>query len=204
MSIEKRYNKIYAESEHTFGAGEPEDAVRRVLETKSGGTALELAAGQGRNALFLAQNGFAVTAIDLSSAGIDTLIKHARDRGLTVEGRVGDVRTAEIAGQYDVLVCTYALHHMSQGEAAALIGRMMEHTNPDGINVITAFTRDGDFYRDDTSTTQMFLEHDELKNMYAGWEILFYEESEHAALDVRPDGTPKRNVVAKLVARKPQ
>ena len=56
------------------------------------GRALDIACGLGRNALFLARHGFAVDAIDISSAGLAIARRKALERGLTVnwvQGRPG-------------------------------------------------------------------------------------------------------------------
>jgi len=49
------------------------------------GTALDLACGAGRNALWLAEHGWSVTAVDGAPAAIDILLKRASERALRVE-----------------------------------------------------------------------------------------------------------------------
>ena len=58
------------------------------------GPVLDVAAGDGRNALWLARQGFAVTAVDIAPAAIARLEAAARERGLSVAGRVADLDTA--------------------------------------------------------------------------------------------------------------
>lgn len=48
------------------------------------GHALDLACGRGRNAFYLAENGFQVTAADISDTGLDALAKEARKRKLAI------------------------------------------------------------------------------------------------------------------------
>ena len=49
------------------------------------GSALDLACGAGRNALWLAEHGWSVTAVDGAPAAIDILLKRASERALRVE-----------------------------------------------------------------------------------------------------------------------
>lgn len=58
-----KYEKVYSEHECVFGI-EPTPVVKKVLEHITYGKVLDLGAGEGRNSLFLAENGFEVTAID--------------------------------------------------------------------------------------------------------------------------------------------
>ena len=65
--LEKKYDGIYS----NFEDGKPEEIVTKIPTRK--GTALELGAGQGRNAIWLAKNGYSVEAVDISSVGVDLI-----------------------------------------------------------------------------------------------------------------------------------
>jgi tellurite methyltransferase len=56
--------------------------VREFLDYKHSGKILDLGVSEGRNALFLAQNGFDVTGVDLSEAGINKFEALARQLGV--------------------------------------------------------------------------------------------------------------------------
>ena len=58
------------------------------------GPVLDVAAGDGRNALWLARQGLAVTAVDIAPAAIARLEAAARECGLSIAGRVADLDTA--------------------------------------------------------------------------------------------------------------
>ena len=62
------WDRRYSREMYLYGK-EPVDFLRQVAGRLRVGTALLLAAGEGRNAVFLAQQGFAVTAIDISGKG---------------------------------------------------------------------------------------------------------------------------------------
>ncbi|HVJ29660.1 MAG TPA: methyltransferase domain-containing protein, partial [Gammaproteobacteria bacterium] len=55
------------------------------------GRALDVACGAGRNALFLAANGYEVTALDISGVGLDRGRRAAAERGLTVDWLCADL-----------------------------------------------------------------------------------------------------------------
>ena len=204
MSLENHYNKIYSENEKTFGGGKPEKVVSNIIKYKTSGSVFELGAGEGRNSLFLAEQGFDITTQDISQVGVEKLTKAAQEKGLKVQAEVKDIRTLSHDRNYDVFVCTYVLHHLSREDALELIKQIQEHTNEEGLNTITTFTENGDFYRNNPDTENFYPKEGELRKLYVGWEVLEYEEVENRAFAKRPDGSPMINISAKLIARKPR
>jgi SAM-dependent methyltransferase len=78
------------------------------------GRALDVACGAGRNALFLAAHGFAVTAVDVSSVALDLGQRAATERGLNVEWLLADLDEdpARVlpAGSFDLIVWVRYVH----------------------------------------------------------------------------------------------
>ncbi len=70
---------------------EPNRFVVEVCEGLAPGRALDLAAGEGRNALWLAARGWDVTALDFSPVAVERARKRARAAGVTLRAEVADV-----------------------------------------------------------------------------------------------------------------
>ena len=69
------------------------------------GRALDVACGAGRNALYLAEAGYEVDAIDISSVALDRLRETAQTRGVEVTCIETDLESAELPNQsYDLIV----------------------------------------------------------------------------------------------------
>jgi SAM-dependent methyltransferase len=64
--------------------GQPSAVLKQWIDRIPRGRALDLACGSGRNALFLAANGFEVDAVDISDAALDIGRRRARQAGLRV------------------------------------------------------------------------------------------------------------------------
>ncbi|MBU1009839.1 MAG: methyltransferase domain-containing protein [Bacteroidetes bacterium] len=62
----------------------PDKYLIKNLSRLKPGHALDLACGRGRNAFYLAENGFQVTAADISDTGLNVLAKEALKRGLEI------------------------------------------------------------------------------------------------------------------------
>jgi SAM-dependent methyltransferase len=72
------------------------------------GRALDLAAGEGRNAIWLAENGWTVTAVDFSRAGLQKAAHLATARGVTLELVEADVTAyAPDPGAFDLVLVAY-------------------------------------------------------------------------------------------------
>ena len=75
--------------------GAPESFLQREAANLPCGRVLDLAAGDGRNALWLAAQGFEVTAVDIAPAATARLLEHAAARGLAVTALTLDLDDPE-------------------------------------------------------------------------------------------------------------
>jgi SAM-dependent methyltransferase len=107
----------------------PTALLREWLPRLPRGRALDVACGAGRNALFLAANGFAVTALDISSVALERGRRAAEERGLDIEWLCvdldDDVAAAVPAGGFDLIVWVRYVHR-------TLLPRLLERLNDGG------------------------------------------------------------------------
>jgi SAM-dependent methyltransferase len=96
------WDERYAATELVWSAG-PNQFVESELADLPPGRALDLACGEGRNARWLAERGWQVTAMDFSKVAVE------KGRGLhdAVDWRVGDARTADLPPHLDLVVIAY-------------------------------------------------------------------------------------------------
>jgi SAM-dependent methyltransferase len=111
-------------------SGEPNALVAGLLADAPPGTAVDLAAGEGRHALWLAGRGWRVTAVDFSATGL----ARGRDRPGAAEGVdwvAADVRTwAGPAGPVDLVLVAYL--HLPRPELEDLLERAVGWLRPGG------------------------------------------------------------------------
>lgn len=177
---------------------EPRDIVKKILEYKKSGTALDLGAGFGRNSIFLSQNGFKVTAVELHSKPLENLIKNSKENNVTIEIVQEDIRNYKPSKQFDVVISNMVLHFLSREEILSCIQIMKDAANNGGLNVISVYTD-----KNLINLRSYLFKTNELKDMYGDWKILDYDESSYVAEteDVK-DGGPKERYVALLIAEK--
>ena len=79
-----RWDAIFASREFRFNR-EPNGFLAEVAKTLTPGKALEIGAGQGRNAIYLAQQGWDVTGVDSSAEGIGQARQRADELDVTLQ-----------------------------------------------------------------------------------------------------------------------
>lgn len=88
-------------------SSEPNATVAEIVGPLPPGRAVDLGAGEGRHALWLARKGWTVTAVDFSAVGIDRGRAVAAAQGLTVDWVVADVREWQPSGPVDLVLVAY-------------------------------------------------------------------------------------------------
>ena len=72
------------------------------------GRALDLGCGEGRNAVWLATQGWSVTGVDFADVGVDKGRRLAEAEGVSVEWVVADLRAYQPEGDaYDLVIVLY-------------------------------------------------------------------------------------------------
>ena len=165
----------------------PTPLVERFLGDVEPGTALDLAAGTGRNAIWLAQRGWEVTAVEGAPTAADILEKRSGRLALSVRAVVADLQKGEFAIQpaaWDAItICYYLQRDLIEWAKAGLrLG---------GILIAIVHTTEGD-----EQPTETRMSAGELLTYFRGWEILHQYEG-------KPDDPEHRRSVAEIVARRP-
>jgi SAM-dependent methyltransferase len=115
------WDQRYAATDLVWGAG-PNRFVVQEFTGLPPGQALDLAAGEGRNALWLAEQGWQVLALDFSRVAIKRGHRLAAERGVEVSWVVADVLSAHLPdGSFDGVLVAY-LHLPAPRRAAVLAG----------------------------------------------------------------------------------
>lgn len=127
------YDKHYQQG-NLFGAPYPE-FVAFMADWEPKGTVLDVGCGQGRDALFLANQGYQVTGIDASALGIEQMVAAAETQNLTLTGIVADFYSYPFSQTYDVVVLDSILHFQKKDLARdlALPQTLTEQLNPGGL-----------------------------------------------------------------------
>jgi SAM-dependent methyltransferase len=149
------------------------------------GRALDLACGSGRNALWLAERGWSVTAVDGSEVAIELLRKRAEERGWEIDASVADLEKGFVIerGSWDLIAMCYYLQRDLFEPAKAGV-------RPGGLVLAIVHIPQPGF-----EDSRFSLPAGELATHFQGWQILHSYEGP-------PEDPAHKRWVAEIVARR--
>ena len=132
------WDERYQRDTLTYGA-EPNDFLIEQVGLLQAGSCLCLAEGQGRNAVWLAGQGFAVTAVDQSRVGMERAQDLAAERGVTLATEVADLAHYDLGSEsWDNIISIFG--HLPSGLRRHVHRRVVEALRPGGIFLLEAYT----------------------------------------------------------------
>jgi len=165
------------------------------------GKVLDLGCGNGRNSLYLANKGFDVTAWDKNPNSLSNLQRIRDAEGLeTLHIDSVDLNSLTFDGEYDFILSTVVMMFLEAKTIPGLIANMQRCTKPGGHNLIVAAMDTAD-YPCNVGFPFAFKE-GELRNYYAGWELLKYNEEVGELHRTDEQGNRIKLRFATLLARK--
>jgi rhodanese-related sulfurtransferase len=170
-------------------AWRPSPFLERVRPELPGGRALDLAAGSGRDGVFLALHGWRAEAWDHDAGALARARALAAGAGVALETRVVELVEAappELEAAWDVIVVVRFLHR-------PLMPWIERALAPGGALVYETF-RTGQERYGRPKNPRFLLEPGELRTAFPTLEVEHYEEDE-------PEGGP---ILARLLARRPR
>lgn len=166
----------------------PDPWLQRIVPFLPPGAALDIACGMGRHAIYLAQHGFKVTALDYSPVALELLRTEAQRRQLRIDILQTDLEHEPQlpTRSFDLAINLFYLYR-------PLLHRVMTLIRPGGFFVLRTFSQVGT-EQYGTVRKEISLEPGELLQLFAGWDILLHEEG------LEP--SKKGGTLAGMVARK--
>ena len=170
---------------------EPNPFLKKVLRFLPKGRALDIASGEGRNAVFLARNGFHVDAIDISERGLKKTRRLAREVRVKVHTIQADLDRHPIEeGRYDLIANFYFLRR-------SLIPGLKRGLRKGGKIIFETYTLEHrTLGSEGPKQARYYLKPNELLRLFKNFNILFYREG------IFREGGRKK-AVASLIAEKP-
>ena len=194
------WDQRYAADEYVYGK-KPNDFLAEVSGRLAPGKVLCLAEGEGRNAVFLAGRGHAVTAVDASAVGLEKARKLAAERGVEIAVRVADLADFAIApASWDAVVAIFC--HLPPDLRRLVHRRVVDGLRPGGRFILEAYTpRQLQFKTGGPPTAELLVTLADLQAELTG---LDFEIAEEVERDIHEGHSHfGRGAVVRVVARKP-
>ena len=157
---------------HTHESGlEPAEFLVENIELLPKGRVLDIAMGNGRNAIYLAKLGFTVEGVDISIEAVKSALELAKKDGVTITAQVAnledDYRIEK--GTYDVIICFNYLQR-------AVIPQIKRGWRKGGMVVYETFIIDQAKLFGKPRNPNYLLKHNELLDMFSDFRCLRYRE----------------------------
>lgn len=134
------------------------------------GLVLDVAMGNGRNAVYLAGMGFKVEGVDISSERVNSALESAREAGVSLSARVADLEDGYRIqkGAYDLIICFYYLHR-------PLLSEISNGLKPGGMVIYETYIVDQAQWGKPKNPDHL-LKHNELLRSFPDLRCLRYRE----------------------------
>lgn len=185
----ERWNRILTAPAPAFNT-KPNTFLVEMTQGRPAGRALDVGMGQGRNAIYLAQQGWAVTGFDPADQAVAAAEAEATRLGVKLTTRVQRDDQFDFGKeQWDLIVLSYV-------GLRNLVPRLYDSLKPGGVVIVEGF------HRDATKTTSIggavVFDTNELLKLFERFRVVRYEDTEGVG-----DFGMQRTRLVRLCAQKP-
>jgi len=208
MNQETTWSQRYRDAgeQYLFGTAPNRFLAHRAALLQRGRTALSLADGEGRNSVWLAEQGLEVTAVEISAVAVEKARRLAAGRQVEVRFLAADMLApdwppAELANAFDWVIGIF-IQFVGPAERARQFAVMQEATRPGGRILLHGYTpKQLDYRTGGPSAVENLYTEDLLRAAFADWEIEELVDYEDDLTE--GSGHRGRSALIGLVARKP-
>lgn len=180
-----KWDDRYGEPGFAFGDKANDFLRQSVSYLPPQGRVLCLAEGEGRNSVFLAQQGYEVIAVDASAVGLAKARKHAADKGVEIETIVADLADFQLEyQQYDGIVAIFC--HLFPELRKKLHRQVVKALKPGGVILLECYTpKQLEFGTGGPALRELLVGIETLKQELLGLDILLAQEIEREVVEGR-------------------
>ena len=164
---------------------------------------LDIGCGEGKDAVFLARNGYKVTAFDVSEQGLSKARELADNCNVKIDFFKADVRDFRLEKDFDIIFSSGVFQYIHQEQRRNFIDSLKAHTTVNGINVINVFVRkpfiplppdieESEITAGDWNSGELFM-------YYHDW---LFRKNEEKIFDCNSSGIPHKHCMDVLIAEK--
>ncbi|MET0100980.1 MAG: class I SAM-dependent methyltransferase [Sedimenticola sp.] len=169
------WNERYSHEAYAYGV-EPNTFLTAMYNKLPSGRTLCIGEGEGRNAVWLAEQGNTVTAVDISEVGLKKANKLAQSHGVTITTVHADLTNYEIeSGQWDAIVSIFC--HLPPALRKDVHSRCVDGLRPGGVFLLEAYSPMQLEYKTGGPTTgEMMMDVPSLTTELGGLEFIHLQE----------------------------
>ncbi len=199
------YEERYKSEEYYWGL-KPNDLCYEIMRLRPPVRpyrVLEIGCGEGKDAVFLAKNGYMVTAFDAAQSGLDKAQSLADKSGVHIDLFKADIRDWRPEQQYDIIYSSGVFCYVEKALRKEFIDSLKEHTAAGGLNVVNVFVEKPFIaVPPDREKSESFKKgwlSGELFMYYHDW---LFRKNDEIIFDCMSSGTPHQHCMDILIAEK--
>jgi SAM-dependent methyltransferase len=175
-------------------------ALLRVAAWRGPGTALDLGAGEGADAIRLAKLGYHVDAVEMSTVACEKIKRFACSEGVRVRVRNEPAETADLTGaDYDLVLMNGSLHYIRDKQH--VLHRVLAASAADAVHAVSLFST-ATPVPDEHAVIPVFPDDEggAVEHFYHGWKTLYHTYERGRAEHSHPGFKPHAHSHIKLIA----
>lgn len=196
------YEEEYRTQEYYWGT-EPNKVCYQVLQLMPPNQhvkLLDIGCGEGKDAVFFARNGYDVTALDVSDAGIEKTKRLAEKIGVHVNVFKADILDYRLDTHFDIIFSSGVLHYIKPEFRKEIFDNYKQYTTQNGLHVFNVFVNKPFIAPPPEKESNAFKWYSgELLAHYHDWLI---KDSSEVVFDCNSSGIPHKHAMTKIIAQK--
>ena len=202
MALKTNYEKWYEGDDYFWGLEPAElcDELCKLMPPGKDIKVLDIGCGEGKDAIYLAEKGYDVTAFDITENGIRKTKKLASERNVEVNAFIADINDFEIEEKFDIIYSTGTIQYLDDDKIDAFFEKVKNMTNDNGLNWFNVFV-DKPFIPlpPDWDVGEKMWQTAKLFTYYPDWK---FERIDETIFECHSSGIPHLHCMDVLVARK--
>ncbi len=161
---------------------------------------LDIGCGEGKDAVYMAQKGYDVTAFDLTENGIRKTIQLAAQKGVDIKAYVDDINIFETEEQFDIIYSSGTVQYLFDENKENFFNKLEKITRPDGIVFFNVFVEKSFLeLPPDWDKEEKMWKSGELFTYFADWK---FERIDEVIFEDNSGGIPHYHCMDTIICRK--
>ena len=162
---------------------------------------LDMGCGEGKDAVFLAKNGYLVSAFDVSDSGLEKGKRMAEKCGTYVDFFKANILDYQLSEKFDIIFSSGVFHYITPNIRIDIAENLKQYTNENGVHAINVFV-EKPFIKPapDKEITENYLwKSGELFYYYHDWLL---RRTDEVIFDCNSSGVPHQHCMDIMIAEK--
>ena len=202
MALITQYEKWYESEDYFWGTTEAElcHELIKLIPPSKDIKVLDIGCGEGKDAVYMAKQGYTVYAFDITKSGINKTLRMAKENNVKINAFIADINDFNIDEKFDIIYSTGTIQYLDNDKIDEFFKKVQSMTKPNGINWFNVFV-DKPFIPlpPDWDEGEKLWPTAKLFSYYPDWK---FERIDETIFDCNSAGIPHKHCMDVLVARK--